>query len=104
MKIRHPHHLGKEDATARMQALTLYWDTRYGTRTSWDGSKARITGRVRGIKFDGTFDVEESQLAGDIKVGFLAEKIGGRSYVERKLAQYFDADTSLEVLQAKLKS
>ena len=102
MKIQQPHSLSEEDATARMKALTLYWDTKYGTRTIWDETHARITGRVRGIKFDGTFDVQQRQLSGDIKVGFLAERIGGRGYVERKLAQYFDPNTSLETLQAKL--
>ena len=102
MKIQQPHALTQEDATARMKSLTLYWDTKYGTRTTWDDSHAHIIGRVRGIKFDGTFDVEPHQLCGDIKVGFLAERIGGRGYVERKLQQYFDPNTSLETLQAKI--
>lgn len=102
MKIQHPHTHSEEDATARMKSLCLYWDTKYGTQTTWTGNQARIKGRVRGIKFDGTFTVEQRQLKGDIKVGFLAERIGGRGYVERKLAQYFDPNTSLESLQAKI--
>ena len=102
MKIQTPHALSLEDATARIKSLTLYWDTKYGTTTTWNGNNARIKGRVRGIKFDGTFFVELHQLEGDIKVGFLAERIGGRGYVERKLKQYLDPDTSLATLQAKL--
>ena len=102
MKIQQPHSLSQEEATERMKSLTLYWDTKYGTRTTWDQHTAHIKGRVRGIKFDGTFRVEQHQLFGDIKVGFLAERIGGRGYVERKLQQYFDPNTSLETLQAKI--
>ncbi len=102
MKINQPHTLSEEDATARIRSLCLYWDTKYGTSTTWRDNAARITGRVRGIKFDGTFTVLDSLIKGDIKVGFLAERIGGRGYVERKLQSYLNPNTSLETLQAKI--
>lgn len=40
-------------------------------------------------------------LTGEFKVGFLAEKLGGRAYVERKLGEYLDPKISLEDLKAR---
>ena len=97
---QHPH--SQEEAVARIRALTDYWDTRHGTHTVWQGSSARINGKVKGISFSGTFEVEQGRLVADVKVGFLAEKIGGRAYVERKLDDYLDPGNSLESLQARI--
>ncbi len=99
MKITKPHNFSADEAAARLQALTSYWDTRYGTRTSWAGTRATIKGKVKGIKFDGNFSVTESNLSADVKVGFLAEKMGGRGYVEHKLEQYLDPNTPLDGLK-----
>ncbi len=99
MKISKPHSFSAEDAVARLRALTSYWDTRYGTRTTWTGNTARIVGKVKGIKFDGKFSVTDSNLSADVKVGFLAEKMGGRGYVENKLEQYLDPNTAVEDLK-----
>ena len=102
MNVEKPHSFSQDEATARLRALTDYWDTRYGTRTEWNGGRARITGKVRGISFDGTFSVDDKRLFAEVKVGFLAEKIGGRAYVERKLTDYLDPANSLESLQARV--
>ena len=99
MKISKPHSFSAEDAAARLRALTTYWDTKYGTRTSWTGNSARIQGKVKGIKFDGTFNIGDSSLDADVKVGFLAEKMGGRGYVEHKVEQYLDPNTPVESLK-----
>ncbi len=99
MKITKPHSFSADDAVARLRALTQYWDSRYGTRTSWTGNAARIVGKVKGIKFDGKFSVADSSLNADVKVGFLAEKMGGRGYVEHKLEQYLDPNTTLDALK-----
>lgn len=101
MKLQKPHTFSREEAIARVQALTTYWDTRYGTSTSWQGNQATITGKVKGIKFNGTFTVDDRELRADVKVGFLAEKIGGKDYVERKLAAYLDPKATLKELQAR---
>lgn len=101
MKIDLPHQLDQQEATARVAALTHYWDTKYGTHTTWTDNNARINGRVRGLKFDGTFEVLDRRLTALIKVSFLAERIGGRGYVERKLQDYLNPDTKLEALRAR---
>ena len=101
MKIERPHSFSKDEAVGRIRALTDYWQNSYGIRTDWQGDTARVKGKVKGISFDGTFTVTDRQLEADVKVGFLAEKLGGRDYVERKLADYLDAKNTLEELQAR---
>jgi len=102
MKLDHPHSFSKEEALARVQALTEYWATKHGVHISWDGNRARVDGKVRGITFSGAFTVDGAHVAGDVKAGFLAEKLGGRQYVEGKLQDYLDPANSLEVLRARL--
>jgi len=102
MKLDKQHSYSQDEAVARIRALTDYWDTRHGTRTVWQGNSAQINGKVKGISFDGTFRVEEGRLFADVKVGFLAEKIGGRAYVERKLDDYLNPGNSLESLQGRI--
>lgn len=99
MKISKPHNFSADDAAARIRALTSYWDSRYGTRTTWAGTTATITGKVKGIKFNGNFAVSDSTLDANVKVGFLAEKMGGRGYVEHKLEQYLDPSTPTDKLK-----
>ena len=101
MKIEFRHSFGKEEALARLQALTGYWDHKHGIRSDWDGSTARIKGKVKGVSFEGTLEVLPDQLTADMKVGFLAEKLGGRAYVERKLGEYLDPKNTLEDLKAR---
>jgi hypothetical protein len=102
MKLDKPHGYSQEEAVARIRALTDYWDTKHGTRTVWDGNRAHIKGRVKGISFDGTFSVLDNRLDAEVKVGFLAEKIGGKSYVLRKLDDYLDPNNSLEELRSRV--
>jgi len=102
MKLERQHSYSQEEALARVRALTDYWDTHHGTRTVWDGTTARINGKVKGISFDGNFRVEPGLLLAEVKVGFLAEKIGGKAYVERKLTDYLDPKNTLESLQARV--
>lgn len=102
MKLERTFGFSEEEAVARVRALTDYWDTRHGTRTVWQGNTARINGKVKGISFDGNFRFEGNRLLADVKVGFLAEKIGGRAYVERKLDDYLNPGNTLESLQARV--
>jgi len=102
MTLDQVHPFSKEEALARVHALTDYWAKKYGVRTDWSGDRAKIAGKVNGVKFDGQITVEDSRISGDIKAGFLAEKLGGRQYVEGKLGEYLSPATSLERLQARV--
>jgi Putative polyhydroxyalkanoic acid system protein (PHA_gran_rgn) len=102
MKLEKPHSFSQEEAVARIKALTTYWDTRYGTRTTWTDNRAHIKGKVKGISFEGKFSIDDRCLLADVKVGFLAEKIGGKAYVVRKLDDYLRETNTLQALQARI--
>jgi hypothetical protein len=102
MKLDQPHSFSLEEAVARLRALTDYWEKKYGVRTEWQGDTAHIKGKVKGVSFDGTFGVKPTLLAAEVKVGFLAEKLGGKDYVQRKLTEYLDPKNSLEALQSRI--
>lgn len=101
MKLEQAHSLEHADALARVQALTQYWANRYGVQVNWTEATARIKGRVKGVKFDGDVVVGDDAVRADIEAGFLAEKLGGRSYVLRKLADYLDPQTPLDQLKTQ---
>ncbi len=88
-------------ALARMHALADYWLAKYKIRTTWNGTKARIEGKVLKVKFEGDIAVESGSVSAQVKAGFLAEKLGGKKYVQRKVREYLDLSVSLEELQAR---
>ncbi|MFH1131163.1 MAG: polyhydroxyalkanoic acid system family protein [Pseudomonadota bacterium] len=102
MRFERKHGFGKEEAISRLKALTNYWSHRYGINSSWQGDRAIMAGKVKGLKFNGDVKVDENQLVAEVKVGFLAEKLGGKDYVSQKLDQYLDPNVTLEELQAKI--
>jgi hypothetical protein len=101
MRLERKHRFTDDEALSRLRALTDYWGARYGVQTDWTGSKARISGKVRGVSFDGTIDVSGGAMVADMKAGFLAEKLGAKGYVERKLDDYLDPAKPLESLRAR---
>ena len=102
MKFEKQHGLEQNEAVVRLQALTDYWFAKYGVDTRWDGSVGTLKGKVRGVKFEGTVRVEQYRLSTDIKVGFLAERLGGKKYVQGKIADYLNPANSLESLRARV--
>lgn len=102
MHLDQPYSHTDEEAVARLVALTDYWVAAHGLKVSWDGGTATIKGRVKGVKFDGEVLVGGGHVKADVQAGFLAEKLGGRRYVEGKLADYLDPANSLEELRARV--
>jgi hypothetical protein len=102
MKLEKQHNFSRDEAVERLRALTDYWSTKYGINTRWDDNRAIIKGKAKGISFDGAITVHDSQLTGEVKTSWLAEKIGGRAYVEGKINDYLNPGVSLEELQARL--
>jgi putative polyhydroxyalkanoate system protein len=90
MKIDRSHSFSIEEARSRLEALTTFWQTRYGIRPQWSGNTLRCKGSVKGIDFDAKMDVAEKRIQCEAEVGWLAERLGARSYIERKLAEYLD--------------
>lgn len=100
----YPHNLSRQEARARIQALTAYWDWRYHTHTTWDGYTGEISGKVLGIRFRGVVHIEERQLHGQLMAGFLGERLGGRQYLLRKLNDYMDPRHTLDELWARVRT
>jgi hypothetical protein len=103
MKIEKNYTFERDEALSRIQALTDYWK-RHGVVSDWRDNSVKISGRIKGIKLNASVTVDDKRLYGEVKVGFLAEKLGGSQYVERKLGEYLDPNTSVEALQEKARS
>ncbi len=93
------HSLMREDARARLQALGDYWGAHYNVHTEWQGFRARIWGRVLGIRFNGLVSIEKDHVHGELLRGFWGARLGGRGYLLRKLRVYLDPHHSLEELR-----
>lgn len=102
MKIDRSFTMPIDEAMERLQALSDYWSAKYGVSVTWEGHTGRVLGKVRGVKFDGHLRLEPGRLAADIKAGFLAERLGGKKYVEGKLDDYLNPTRTLEELRARI--
>lgn len=99
MDMEQPHDFSKEEALARLKALTDYWE-KQGVSSSWNGDAGRLSGKIKGFSFEGEFVVEERRIRAKVKANFLARKVGG-AYVKRKILEYLDKTQTLEALQAR---
>jgi hypothetical protein len=103
MKLDRRHALSEDDALARAHALTDYWAKKHGVKVEWRGdTEVRLSGRVMGVKFDGLVHLGAGSISAEMDAGFLAEKLGGRAYVERKLDDYLDPAKTVEELRARI--
>jgi hypothetical protein len=92
----------RAEAIERLQALTDYWAAKHGLQVAWDGSEGQVSGKVKGVKFSGVIKVGEGRATADVKAGFLAEKLGGRQYVEGKFTDYLDPKHQVTELRARI--
>ena len=101
MILDFPYTVSDEEALERLHALTDYWLAKHSVRARWEGPEVFFNGKVKGVKFDGTVVVGGKKVHADVNVGFLAEKIGGKAYVQRKLADYLGPANTLAELKAR---
>ncbi len=100
-KIEFTHQFDLQEAMDRVRALTDYWGTNYGIKSDWTDTGVAMSGKVRGASFTGKVHFVDHLVKGEIKAGFIAERLGGRAYVERKLRDYLNAANSLDSLRAR---
>jgi putative polyhydroxyalkanoate system protein len=98
MRIDRNHAFSVEEARSRLEALTTYWQTKYGIKPEWSGNTLRCKGSVKGIDFDAKMDIAEKLVKCEAEVGWLAERLGARAYIEKKLAEYLDASKPVATL------
>ena len=90
-----------DEALSRLHALTDYWQRQYGLTSAWTDSACHVHGKVMGVKFDARVTVANSLVRAAVDAGFLAEKLGGRKYVEGKLDDYLNPAHSLDTLRTR---
>ncbi len=98
MKIDRNHSFSVEEARSRLEALTTYWQTKYGIEPQWSGNTLRCKGSVKGIDFDAKMDILDRVVKCEADVGWLAERLGARAYIEKKLNEYLDPGKKVEAL------
>ncbi len=103
MVLDRRYDLDDAEARDRARALADYWSRKHGVRAQWQGTDVvTLAGKVMGVKFDGTVRIGDGAIHAEMNAGFLAEKLGGRAYVERKLDDYFDPEKTLAELRARI--
>ena len=102
MTLERRYDLPEDEALDRAHALTDYWARKHGVNVEWRAGEVRLYGRVLGVKFDGTVKVGGGVIRAAMDAGFLAERLGARQYVERKLDDYLDPRNTVEALRARI--
>jgi hypothetical protein len=102
MKFERRTTLPSSDILERLKALTDYWNKKYAIGSTWTGGTVRLKGKIMGVSFDGTVNVTEGRIEANVDAGFLAEKLGGKKYVEGKLDTYLDPAHSIDALRARI--
>ena len=102
MKLERTYEFTDAEVLARLRALTDYWEKKHGVVSTWAGNRASLKGKVLGVRFEGTVDIGGGAIVADVQTGLLAERLGGKRYVESKLDDYLSPDVSLETLLARI--
>lgn len=101
MKIEIAHQLDAAEVRARMVELGVYWRQKYGIEPTWTHDSAEVVGSFMGFQFGARLTIADHAVAVEgPEPSFL---IRGRviEYVVRKLDEYLDPRTSLEILAGK---
>jgi len=102
MILEHAYTIDDADAVARLHCLADYWYAKHGVKARWEGSDVFFDGKVMGVSFSGKVQIRGGRVHADVKAGFLAEKLGAKSYVQRKLTDYLDPSRTVEELRARV--
>jgi hypothetical protein len=102
MRLEFSYNFEIQEAKERVRALTDYWGAKYGVKTDWTERTAKISGKVRGASFAGDVTFEQGRAVAEMKVSMLAEMLGGRAYVERKMHEYLDPANAIEALRSRI--
>lgn len=98
MKIEKTHSFARSECKKRLQELCRYWKVKYGIEDVWTGDNATVSGSILGFSFEASLEIDDNQI---VVVGPPPNiLVRGRviGYIEHKLTQYLDPDTSLSDL------
>jgi len=91
-----------EEALTRLRSLANYWEKKFGVVGRWEDSTAFFDGKVKGVKFKGKVEIGGQYVRARVEAGFLAEKLGAKKYVTRKVDDYLDPANSIAALDARI--
>jgi hypothetical protein len=96
MQLDYPHRLTREDARARLEALTEYLSRRHGIQVSWDSDRGTVRGRVlKVVSIDGQFVLGDGSVHVEAKDPGILWRKKALEYLRRKLDVYLDPGRAL---------
>lgn len=99
MSLDVPHSLSKDEARARLQALTEAWARKHGVKSTWTGDSVELNGKVMGIALEATMRVLDKKISGEATDPGMLLRGQAKKYVEKKFAAYLDPKKTLADLQ-----
>jgi putative polyhydroxyalkanoate system protein len=91
MTFDFPHTLTRDDARARMEALTEYLTRRHGLQVTWDGDRGTVRGKVLAVvTIDGAFVVSDDSVHVEGKDPGMLWRKRAVEYLKKKFDQYLD--------------
>ena len=99
MNFDFPHALPRDDARARLQALTEYLTRRHGLQVAWSGDRGTVRGRFMAVvNIDSAFVLEDGRVHVEGKDPGLLWRRKAVDYLRHKLETYLDPATPLAEL------
>lgn len=99
MKFDFPHTLSRDDARARLQALTEYLTHRHGLHVSWAGDRGTVRGKVLAVvTIDGEFILADGTVHVEGKDPGMLWRKKAVDYLKKKFDQYLDPTCPLAEL------
>ena len=98
MDFEYAHSLGKEDAKARLIALSDYLQNRHGISCAWEGDSGRISGKYMVVRIDGNMKLDEGRVMFTGRDPGMLWRKKATGYIQKKLAIYLDPATPIEEL------
>ena len=91
MQLTRSHNLGKDESRRRIERLASYWHEKYGVTVHWQGDRAQLTGRVKGISFEAEFVVGDTTVQANASDPGWLFRSKVKHYVGDQLDKYLDS-------------
>lgn len=101
MRIEESYSFPQEEAQQRVKALVDYWQKKHGLNVNWQGSDAKVTGKVMGVTIDATVSVQPGKVVADGKDPGLMFRGAATSYLKKKFGEYFDPNVTVADLASR---
>ena len=101
LQISSDHRFDTDAALERIQALTAYWQAKYGVDLKWRKNRCTIGGRVLGIGFEASIEVKAAHVMFEGPDPSFVIRRFVKRYLDHKLGQYMDPNTPVAELEER---